>query len=414
MVTELNPDSDWTPDADSGVETIDNRQRECGFLKADNAYIRADIGASGGILPPFCIFTKPMDSESGERGTLHKRNPLAPIPFKEYIGQGYEGINGTEFLLAVEDRWNVTPIHYGKERAFERMVDRGLYDSTEGVPSSEVARAIDRSRAAGLPDDVTHYGEMKSANGLDLLMRAGKTHYDEPWDFIDEAATRGLNKGIGVTQNRSPPVINPGTTRCFIVHPNALGEDKPGIVGFTYLTRVIYTQDTDGEIPKYAQDYVEAGYMDEVQAGEPEPVEEDIAESHERTESLDPFTKQGVETDDSVPATDSLEASGETSEGTENVRDVTIQPNPETTPDEDARMPCDFEECSGSLERLEDESLLICDECNTVHDADGRAITCPEEDCSGFAHRYQSGQVHCGGCGRRLPNKLVRVEAGDE
>lgn len=291
---EINPDT-WDEYDGSGTdaETIENRERGCGYLKAGNSYIRCDPSAfsEGGTLPGFVAF---VDSN----GDLH------PIPFKESLPRGYETVDGTNFLAAAETERNLACLYPGDpdaeqshqeahQEAKKNMVGTGLYDTIEEVPASELARHLDRMAHDGF-DGREHWGEITPANSQDLMMRVGKSYYDEPWDFIDETLELGLNKGISVHSNKSPPTIQPGRTRCWLIHPHACGEDMPGVIGFCYLTRCIFTRDKDGNVPKYAQNYADAGELDVVDIGEPQPREEDeeregedVAEGHQTLDNFE-------------------------------------------------------------------------------------------------------------------------------
>jgi len=292
---EIKPDSwgDYTQ-ADGDVETIQNKERGCGYLKAGNAYIRLDpqaFSSEDGVLPGFVVLTD-------DQGDLH------PIPYKESLPRGYETLNGSNFMAAAEVERNFTPLYPGDadaeeshqeahEAALENMVDHGVYPSVAAAPTSELARHTDRMAIDGF--DGEHWGTITAANSKDLMMRAGKSYYDHPWDFIDEVLELGLNKGISVHSNKSPPTIQPGRTRCWIIHPHACGEDMPGVVGFAYLTRTIYTRDLDGNVPSYAEDYAAADKLDVVDIGEPEAREEDeerdgedVAEAHRGLDEFDP------------------------------------------------------------------------------------------------------------------------------
>jgi len=309
---EINPDTwDEFSQADD-VETIPNKERGCGYLKAGNAYTRCDPQAfsSGGTLPGFVVFTD-------QNGDLH------PIPYKESLPRGYESLNGSNFLAAVEVERNIrclypgdpdsTETHQEAHRdALENQVEAGLYPDVGAVPSSELSRHLDRMAHDGF-EGRDHWGAITPANSQDLLMRVGKSYYEEPWDFIDETLELGLNKGISVHSNKAPPRIQPGRTRVWLIHPHACGEDMPGVIGFCYLTRTIFTRDKDGNVPEYAQDYADAGKCDIVDIGQPEPLDEDeerdyddIAEQHQ---GLDSF-EYGDEAD-----ADPEEADGGISEG---------------------------------------------------------------------------------------------------
>ena len=288
----VNPDN-WDSYAQDGErEVVQNKERGCGYLKAENAYIRCDPAAfsTDGVLPGFVAIVD-------DNGDLH------PIPFKESLPRGYESINGTNFLAAAETERNFQPLYPGgpdaseshqeaHESALENHVKAGQYNSIEEVPRSELARHLDRMATDGF--DGPHWGKITAANSQDLMMRVGKSYYDSPWDYIDETLELGLNKGISVHSNKSPPVIQPGRTRVWLIHPHACGEDMPGVIGFSYLTRTIFTTDNDGEVPAYAEDYADAGKMDIVDVGEPAPREEDedregedVAEGHQTLDNFD-------------------------------------------------------------------------------------------------------------------------------
>ena len=261
--------------AQTETETIDNPERGCGYLKSGKAYLRSDV-AVGGELPAFVEFAE-------------------PIPFKENRKRSYKEFPGLQFELAVTG-------------------DGGM---TETIPEGEASRHVERllgDRPTG-----THAGEMVEFESQDLLLSVGKSHYPTSRGFVDEARVHGVSKAISVTSGNAPPKINPGRTRLFLIHPNAVettkeiettfseydpktdrlvsvkGEtvereelsvdacdgDVPvtverqlltsGVFGYTYLTRVVYTEDEDGEIPKYIQDYDSTDELDVVKPGTPQP-----------------------------------------------------------------------------------------------------------------------------------------------
>jgi len=372
---EINPDTwDEYPSAagNDEVETIPNKERGCGYLKAGNSYIRCDASTFGsdGVLPGFVVFT------DGE-GSLH------PVPYKESLPRGYETINGSNFLAAAEVEREVKCLYPGDQdaeeshaeahqRALENMADRGVYPSADHAPASELARHMDRMAVDGFGGQ-KHWGSITAANSKDLVMRVGKSYYDEPWDFIDETLELGLNKGISVHSNKAPPTIQPGRTRVWLIHPHACGEDMPGVIGFCYLTRTIYTRDKDGEIPSYAEDYADAGKMDVVDIGKPEPLDDDeerdyddIAEAHQ---GLDTF-------EESEPDADSEEA-GEADEP---------DPEPEGSTGESAIEPQAIEEMQkAELSELANENWIPVNIPPEDHDVlngggllaivDGRKVT---------------------------------------
>ena len=270
MSVETTTDDSTALNQNDDTEYLPNPERGCGFLKDGKAYLRADT-AVGGELPAFVEFTQ-------------------PIPFKEDNKRSYKQFPGVQFELSVTGEAGIT--------------------ATE--PANEIQNHLDRlviDRPTG-----TTAGEMVSFHSHDLLMSVGKSYYETADEFIEEAKAHGVNKAISVTSKNRPPVVNPGRTRLFLIHPHAVettvaeneeqeveqteivelpnGEAKtisytetqmvevekteyqPGVIGYTYLTRVVYTEDADGNVPKYIQDYEATGSLDVVKAGRPIPYSE--------------------------------------------------------------------------------------------------------------------------------------------
>lgn len=258
---------------DEGTEQLPNPERGCGYLKHSKAYIRADVGP-GGTLPTFVTFER-------------------PIPYKEGTLRSYQEFPGIQFELSIESDYPTNP-----RDEIDRHLSR-IRDSMEGKD---------------------HYGTMVTAYANDLLMWVGGSYYENPEEFIAECRRYGLNKAIPVSKKQGPPPIHPGKTRVFLVHPNAfriyaadgknpfeedttlawneeqpdyipdesdftddgdLRADKPehappvettpGIIGYSYLTRVVWTEPRDGDIPKWAKEYAETGKLDIVDVGEQVP-----------------------------------------------------------------------------------------------------------------------------------------------
>ena len=255
---------------DDETEALPNPERGCGYLKQGKAYLRADVGADGN-LPAFVEFDQ-------------------PIPFKEDRKRSYKLFPGIQFELSVTGDFGLTTTSPPNE--IWHHLDRLMFDR----PTGETA------------------GEMVSFHAHDYLMSVGKTHYETAEEFITEAKINGVNKAISVTSGNAPPVVNPGRTRLFLIHPKAVavtatemeeqevekteevelpnGDTKtvsytetemvevettnyvPGVIGYTYLTRVVYTKDADGNVPQYIQDYEATGSLDVVDVGEPVPYAE--------------------------------------------------------------------------------------------------------------------------------------------
>jgi hypothetical protein len=89
-----------------------------------------------------------------------------------------------------------------------------------------------------------------------------------------------LNLAIPASKSQAPPVIRPLRTRAWVIHPHGLGDDRPAIIGYAYLSRVVYASganatDTDPCVPGYVEDWAECGKVDIVDRGEPVPAEAD-------------------------------------------------------------------------------------------------------------------------------------------
>lgn len=243
--------------------SLSNPKRGCGHLKRGKAYIRGTIGSPDGVLPSFV-----------------KCDP--PIPYREMgteggITRGYIEFDGLTSQIALESITDFVRLYPGDaddEQAVRNMIDRGLYPepSTHSVtgdghvPEREADRHVDRIRAAGTRGE-THFGAVDAVRQSDVMMRAGKTHYPEPEDFIQEAVEMGISKAIPVSKRQEPPVIDPGTTRCWIIHPDT--SDGWAVIGYAYLQEVVYTEPEDGNVPEYVQEYHDAGRLDVVDIDPP-------------------------------------------------------------------------------------------------------------------------------------------------
>jgi len=223
---------------DDGRETIDNRERGCGHLKANAAYVRSDVAAlsaSDGDIPRFVELDDPVEyRENNGRGAI--------VP-------NFEHFPGNSFAA-----------HY----------DAGGGTTT---PSGDIPDHAERLTRFGFDGD--HFGDITSAHSHDLLMSVGKTNWDTPEDFVEECRERGLNLRIGVSGNSPPPVIEPLRTRVWVIHPHGAGEGRPAVIGYAYLTRNVFTTGTkatadDPDIPKWAENYAKTrDDLDVVDRGEP-------------------------------------------------------------------------------------------------------------------------------------------------
>lgn len=249
-------------------DTIPNPERGCGHLERGKAYIRGVSGSGDGILPGF-VEVEPH------------------IPYREIGTDGsftrsYERIDGFTIQAATEGaQRDYNPlINRGDymDAVGEKMVDTMHYATPMEIPELEIERHFDRIRNRAVLDPDTEpsigfgdWGRMDVTGQTDLLMRAGKTHYPEPEDFIRECVEHGLSKAIPVSQRQEPPTIVPGITRCWILHPEADDEQFGGaVIGYVYLNNVVFTLPEDGQTPAYIDEMEDQGQINVVDIEPPQ------------------------------------------------------------------------------------------------------------------------------------------------
>lgn len=223
------------------LEELDNKERGCGHLDHNAAYVRSDVdslGSDDGEIPPFVELK-------------------TPIEYREYSGRG-----------AIMTGWKIFP-----------GVEFSLAYQNEGYgtnPPGEIDAHVQRLREDRLLGD--HFAKMTPANATDILMSVGKTHYPTPSAFVEECLERGLNLKVGSGPSNDPPVVNPMRTRCWVIHPHGIEEDRAGIIGYATLTRTVYTTgenvtEDDPDIPQYAEEWVDAGRVNLATPGPEVPAE---------------------------------------------------------------------------------------------------------------------------------------------
>ena len=209
------------------MEVIPNNKRGCGYLKV-GSYLRADLSPDG-TLPPFVKFT-------------------TPLPYLEQHFRGHIKFNGLQFELA-------NNIATDPEEEIENTLQKLKHCETEeGTEIENVA-------------------ESKSAWSTDILMWIGEKYYSKPEKFIEEAEKMGVNKRI---TKGMPPLIMTGKTKLYLIHPKAIDNKSAGIIGYTYLTRVIFCtdKDTKSQNPKWVNDLNKLGLIDIVKIGTQDPNDE--------------------------------------------------------------------------------------------------------------------------------------------
>jgi len=230
-------------------------------MKENSMYLRADLSVFG-VLPPFVEFEK-------------------PIPYLEPHYRGWKFINGLQLEMvgqfATKPEDISTETDESKEDLIETFSTGGLK-----VSVSELDYHIWRLYRKTGDELGKHLGEMKPAWCFDMIMWAGENYYKDPADFIQECRMQGLNKRI--SNNVNPPDILRGRTKLYVIHPRAICDKKkdtytPGIIGYSYLTRVIYTRRKDGKIPKWIDDLKSIGRVEVVDVGEPIEVKDENQKS---------------------------------------------------------------------------------------------------------------------------------------
>ncbi len=215
---------------DSSTMVIDNPRRGCGHLKANAMYLRADTHQDG-TLPAFVVITPPQQ-------------------FAEKRFRGWKPFQGLAFCLSAG-----VPSDPIAEICATRPGTKFTTD-----PHDDNETLIVRLRERPFPGDVGH---ADVAWTPDLLMWVGKDFYPTVDGFIEEAREYGVNKRLPVVGE--PPPVVPGFTRLFLAHPHACG-GSPGVFGYTYLTRVLYTCGPN-PTPKWVDDLAAQGRVDICEVG---------------------------------------------------------------------------------------------------------------------------------------------------
>lgn len=276
---------------DDDRETIENEERGCGFLKHSKAYVRSPPRDGDGVLPPFVEFDP-------------------PIPYLERSKfRGYEYFPGTEFELAVTGAadfpdtaggW-VRPADIGegeKRPALQGYTDAVDESLTSTDPPGEIWRHI--LRTIGSAEGYDHAGQVPQFQTRDLFMHIGKSYYETPEEFVEEVREQGLSKAIPVSESQEPPRIDPGSTRLYLVHPRAVYYEetdthKPGIIGYVYLHRTVYTEDEKGRFPAWAEEQASGREdMDLVHIGD------QIYDDGVRATTVDDIVEENGTTDDPI------------------------------------------------------------------------------------------------------------------
>lgn len=253
---------------DTGREVIPNKQRGCGFLKSNNAYIRGDApGSIDGTVPRFVEFPN-------------------PIKFKVDSFRGVRRFPGLKFQLKHQPEFETDPGTDIKDKLGVDEALEELDEEEENFIAEMMKEAPDLFQTISRLwlDELEHEDANKerTTHAFDLITWIGESNYETPSEFIEETRSMGFNRGISVTKNREPPVIDPFRTRVFCVHPNAIededGNTYAGVIGYAIVNRVIHTVDDDGDVPQYVKEYQRNDKLDVVEPGEEVPEDEQAEE----------------------------------------------------------------------------------------------------------------------------------------
>lgn len=334
-------------------ETIANEQRGCGFLKPSSAYLRSGVPTEDGVLPAFVEFDD-------------------YIPYLERSKfRSYEVFPGVQFELSVTGN-AADPSLPSPLSPRVPTEDAGF---TRTDPPGEIHNHLRRLAGSGRG---THAGEFAAFHVHDLYMHVGASYYETPQEFIDEVKEQGLSKKIPVSESQEPPIINPGLTRLFLVHPKAIDEDDDGereqsaVIGYCYLTRIVYTEDKKGRYPAWAQKMAKAGLIDLVERGPQVHEDGTVAETLDDLDDPEAVPSEEGETevlDDYLPGS-VMDA----------VTDVLGGGDPDADPEPyDANAPDEGEDEDG-------EESFACEYCGKGFDTEmgrrGHLRACPEKPAS--------------------------------
>jgi len=209
--------------------------------------------------------TKPSDDTNGEKcDNQEVERPTAQNPSrgcghlkhgKGYIRSAPDALDLPAFV-GIDPRLSYKEGHFRGFRHFPGMkFEMSVMDRTDFLPRSTVKQ--DFGRMYGIAEG-DHIGEMDISQAQDLIMWVGKSYYD-PDEFIEEVRELGFSKAIPLSKNQAPPTIVPGWTRVWCMHMEAIDGDRPGLLGYAPVGEVVYMEDEDGHIPKWAQDYEAQG-----------------------------------------------------------------------------------------------------------------------------------------------------------
>jgi len=269
------------------TQQIHNPKRGCGYLKHNSFYVRsAPSRAMGweGLLPLFTEF-KPA------------------IRFMEQHFRGVAAFNGLAFELATNPATGLTD-------AEEAIIaeDLGGYSYPEWyaqewasltrlapdcVEPTELGRHLARLRnQAGIwanePITRQTLGHCPYPWQQDILMWVGESYYPDVDTFIKEGIEHGFNKRVRL--NGAPPQFVRGLTKLYLLHPKAKlanGQIGPGLIGYCYMTEVIYTIPKDGVMPDFVDKLIQRRQVQPVHIGpQIAPLEDQIAAREESSPLL--------------------------------------------------------------------------------------------------------------------------------
>lgn len=277
---------DAARDATDGRETIDNRERGCGHLDPNACYVRSDTAVLSSVDDDIPLFARFDD----------------PVEYREHTGRGaiipgYKPFPGNSFTK-----------HYAA-------------DGRTASPPGDIDAHFDRLDRHGFDGD--HFADITSCHATDILMSVGATNYATPDEYIDEARDRGVNLKIPVSDRQAPPKIDPLRTRVFVIHPHGCGDGRPGIIGYAYLTRNVFTTgtnptDDDADVPGWAADFADTrDDFDIVDRGEPVPADATDIDDAQTT-----LQSSADDQSDAAPVADTVVASDEDGQDVEPATDT--------------------------------------------------------------------------------------------
>ncbi|NIT78775.1 MAG: hypothetical protein GWO44_18260 [Thermoplasmata archaeon] len=263
-----------------------NPKRGCGHLKPHAVYMTAQFSAFG-ELPTFVQITPPIPhQEAWFRGVKYV-NGLALDAVMGWAHADIDRERTPAYRLAPSCESQKLLARMGGRHFCARLdeISAALVGDGLVFSAEDVDREVDNLRA-GKAYAPVNLGAFEEFWALDMLDWIGESHYPTPESFIEEAKQLGVNRRL---PKGFFPRIRKGQTRVWFLHPKAIrapgdrispdqeemgvGDDfvlRPGLIGYSYLTHLIYTAPPNQAVPEDMKKRAAAGEIEIVELTPPE------------------------------------------------------------------------------------------------------------------------------------------------